>query len=165
MARIIKKTEARERKLKGESEMKPEWMSFIDEYMANGGNATQAYHKIYKNSTGESARRLGSLLLTNIDIRKEIDYRFRRRKITDDAVFGELWEVGTKYRGAKTLMPAVKALEVVAKMKGMLVETKRIEFGRDNPAYVPPVVRPESTKLLRKVEQIEVLEGVGVVIE
>lgn len=38
-------------------------------------NATRAYMEVYKDSSEESARRLGSLLLTNIDIKAEIEKR------------------------------------------------------------------------------------------
>jgi len=163
-ARVIQTKEAKD-KNKDEPGLRPEWKVFIDNYIKNGGNALQAYKVAYPNCKENSAISNSHRMMENDVIRKEINYRFIRQRITDEAVFGELWEVATKYRGAKTLMAAVKALEVIARMKGMLVDTKRIEFGKDNPAYVPPVVRPESTKLLRKVEEIQVLEGEGVVVE
>ncbi len=45
---------------------------FADEYLSNGLNATDAYRKVYPKSTDESARRLGSKLLTKVDVKSYI---------------------------------------------------------------------------------------------
>lgn len=45
---------------------------FVSEYLANGFNATKAYSAIY-GCDDESARRSGSRMLTNVDIREALD--------------------------------------------------------------------------------------------
>ena len=45
---------------------------FCREYVKNGNNGTQAYMKAYPDASEESARRLASQLLTNIDIQNYI---------------------------------------------------------------------------------------------
>lgn len=46
-------------------------LRFVDEYIIDL-NATKAYMRVYPDATKESARRLGSQLLTNVDIYQEI---------------------------------------------------------------------------------------------
>lgn len=55
--------------------LRPKWKKFIDEYFRCNMNATEAYSRTYPNVTRESARRKGSLLLTNVDVRAEITRR------------------------------------------------------------------------------------------
>jgi phage terminase small subunit len=49
---------------------------FIDEYLIDL-NASKAYQRVYVDASPESARRLGSQLLTNVDIREEIKERLK----------------------------------------------------------------------------------------
>lgn len=142
--RVIKSSKERET---GESEegLKQEWIKFIDEFVANGGNGTRAYMKVYNVSekvAGASAPRL----LGNVSIRAEIDYRYVSQKVTDNGITAELWDIATKYKGAKTIFASVKALEILAKTKGMLVDTKKIAFTGENPALFPSLVKPENAK-------------------
>lgn len=48
---------------------------FIERYLANGGNATDAYRALYHQATYASARTGGWRMLTNVDIRQAIDAR------------------------------------------------------------------------------------------
>jgi phage terminase small subunit len=74
--------------------------------MANNLNATQAYMKAY-GATEEAARRSGSRLLTNVDVKAEIDKRLK--KITDKAgvtaemVLKDLVEFKDKCLGRKPI--------------------------------------------------------------
>ena len=66
-------------------ELKLKHKLFANEYIANGQNATQAYLKAYPSCTDpESARRLGSKLLTKVDIRAYIDAELK--KIEEKAI-------------------------------------------------------------------------------
>lgn len=77
---------------------KPEGLSkeherFVDEYLIDL-NATRAYADVYPESSYESARRLGSLLLTNVDVQAAIaeakQVRSERTHITQDRVLLEI---------------------------------------------------------------------------
>jgi len=47
-------------------------------------NATDAYATLHPKATRESARRLGSLLLTNIDVSEEIKRRLKEKHLSAD---------------------------------------------------------------------------------
>ena len=85
-------------------------------------------------------------LCPNANIRAEINYRYTAEKITDNSITAELWDIATKYKGAKTIFASVKALEILAKTKGLLVDTKKIAFTGENPALFPSLVKPENAK-------------------
>lgn len=66
--------------------LKPKWNEFLDHLFSLeiNFNGTEAYLKTYSNCTRESARRLASQLLTNVDIQKNIATRFAERKVSVD---------------------------------------------------------------------------------
>jgi phage terminase small subunit len=55
-------------------------------------NATEAYSRVYPNVTRESARRKGSLLLTNVDVSAEITQRLKENQISADEVLTRIAE-------------------------------------------------------------------------
>ncbi len=57
---------------------------FLDNLIRLKFNATQAYKETYPRSTLESARRLGSLLLTNVDIQAHIKAHFDGLKLSQN---------------------------------------------------------------------------------
>ena len=66
-------------------DMKLKHKLFCNEYISNGQNATQAYLVAYPSCTDpESARRLGSKLLTKLDVRAYIDTELK--KIEEKAI-------------------------------------------------------------------------------
>lgn len=125
--------------------LRPEWILFIDEYMRNGFNATKAYQKVYKCGYN-SARANGARLLANDNISKEIGYRLNSQRVTDNFIISGLASIAVDYRGAKTINAAVKSYEILGKVKGLLVDTKKIAFTGDNPALFPALVKPENAK-------------------
>lgn len=68
--------------------------AFIDEYIANGYNATRAYLKVYPKSNYESARRAASLLLTNIDIQEAVSQEFSKKVMKREEVLARLSDMG-----------------------------------------------------------------------
>jgi phage terminase small subunit len=62
---------------------------FINEYLICW-NATEAYRRVYPNSSGEAARRSASELLTNPDISAAIQQRIDERAMTADEVLVRL---------------------------------------------------------------------------
>lgn len=49
--------------------------AFADQYILNGGNATDAYAKVYPKATPDTARARGSMLLSKDNIRSYVDKR------------------------------------------------------------------------------------------
>jgi phage terminase small subunit len=62
---------------------------FVDKYLTCW-NATEAYRAVYPKATYESARRLGSQLLTNVDIRADISKRLKEQSMEADEVLARL---------------------------------------------------------------------------
>lgn len=61
--------------LSGASKLTHMQQQFVERYLANGGNATNAYRALYPQATYPSARTGGWRMLTNVDVRKAIDVR------------------------------------------------------------------------------------------
>jgi len=120
------------------------WIKFIDEYIKNGGNGTEAYMSAYPESSKEAAKSSASDLLTNPNILEEINNKLGAQKVTEEFIVDGLRSIAVDYRGAKTIMAAVKSYEILGKMKGMLVDTKKIAFTGDNPALFPALVKQEN---------------------
>lgn len=130
------------------------WVKFIDEYMANGGNATQAYLKAYPESSEKAARAHAPRLVAIGSIREEINNRFETQRVTDDFIIAGLADIAVSFRTAKTIMAAVKALEVLARIKGMLTDTKKVAFTAENPCIFPSLVKPENFKKFEEEEKL-----------
>lgn len=127
--------------------LRPQWLQFISAYIKNGGNATEAYVSVYPEATRETARRNGSRLLTNADILEEIGYRYDEQRATDAWVIG----VAMKYASLgidnpKMAFASVKALELIARSKGMLTDIKKVEFSGENPAIFLPLITEAEKK-------------------
>lgn len=122
------------------------WIKFIDAYIQNGGNGTEAYLTAYPESSKEAARRSASDLLTKPDILEEINNRLVTQKVTDEFIYSNLVNLVNTHWAGKGSLTAVKALEILAKMKGLLVDTKRIAFTGDNPAVFPALVKDTTKK-------------------
>lgn len=127
------------------------WINFINEYIKLGcKNAGLAYKTAFKDPemSDNVANAAGCRLLKKVNVRNELNNALEAQKITDNFIYEGLKDIATTYRGAKTIFAAVKALEILGKMKGLLVDTKRFQFDGDNPANVPPVVPADRAKSL-----------------
>ena len=76
----------------------PKQRAFADEYIANKGNATQAYKKAYTNVTkDETARVNGSRMLTNANVSEYIANvtkdALEERKYTAQDVIKSIWSI------------------------------------------------------------------------
>lgn len=60
---------------KAKNKINDKQMMFIDELSINGWNATAAYMKVYPNSSYEAARADAARLLTNANIKAEVEAR------------------------------------------------------------------------------------------
>lgn len=62
-----------------DTDLNPSQEKFIDEYLIDL-NATRAYKATYPDASEESARRAGSRLLTNVDIKKVLSERLKESR-------------------------------------------------------------------------------------
>ncbi len=124
----------------------PNWIAFIDEYMANGFNGMHAYLVVYKGTNKDSAKANASRLIANVNVKKEIEYRLNRKSITSDAIVGELWDIGKNYRGEKTLGPAVTALSKLADISGLVDNGVNQQFFSENYLVYMPIVSDDDKK-------------------
>jgi phage terminase small subunit len=72
--------------------MNAKHQEFVNEYIACHGNGTDAYRRVYPNSSHESARREASRLLTNVDISTEIQKRLDENAMGANEVLARLAE-------------------------------------------------------------------------
>ena len=131
-----------------EGGLKLSWVKFIDAYIENGGNGSKAYQKAYstdeKQISESVARSAAARLLTNVSILEEIDNKLTTQQCTEEFIVSGLVGIARDYRGAKTIMAAVRSYEILAKVKGLLVDTKKIAFTGENPALFPALVKPDN---------------------
>lgn len=129
----------------GEDFLRVQWLRFIDEYVSNGGNGTKAYLKVYPEVTNENvAGTAAARLLRNVRIRAEINNKLEAQRVTESFIIASLMEVAQSH---KNPFASVKALEILARIKGMLTDTKKVEFTGENPAVFLPIVSAENKKI------------------
>jgi hypothetical protein len=83
--------------------LSPKHQAFIESYFRLGMNATAAYQEVHPKVTYESARALSSALLTNINIRHEIDKRLSEQVMTSNEVLKRLSDMAKA-----NLLPFIK---------------------------------------------------------
>lgn len=131
--------------------LKLQWLKFISEYIKNGGNATEAYLSVYVGASRETARRNGSRLLTYTDILEEIKNRYDEQTVTDAWVIAIAKDyVLAGLSNPKVSLAGVKALEMIARSKGMLTDTKKPFFTAENPAVFLPIMSKEEKEKMDK---------------
>ena len=131
------------------------WIKFIDAYIANGGNATEAYKIAYPEIivSDKVAQVNGSRLLSKAIIREEINHRYNAQTVTEDYIISELQDLVAMHKDGKGAIVAMKSLECLAKVKGMLVDTKKIAFTGENPAVFLPVYTAKEKEEFEKIRK------------
>jgi phage terminase small subunit len=66
---------------------------FVNEYFLHNMNGTDAYQAVYPKATRESARREASRLLTNVDVKAEIETRLKEKQMSADEVLARLGDM------------------------------------------------------------------------
>ena len=84
-------------------------------------------------------------MLRNVKVREEIRNKLDAQSVTEAAIISELWRIA-KERKEKSVYATVKALEILAKIRGMLTDTQKVEFSADNPAVFLPVYSKDEKK-------------------
>jgi len=139
--------------------LKLQWLNFISVYIKNGGNATEAYLAAYPEASRETARRNGSRLLTHADIIEEIKSRYDQQTVTDSWIIATAKKfVVAGLENPKLAFSGVKALEMIARSKGLLNDVHKEYFTSENPAIFPALVRPET---VRKMEE-QIRKGIRI---
>jgi phage terminase small subunit len=96
---------------------------FVEEYMSNGMNATQAYLSTYPKVTEKTASANGSRLLVNAKIKAEIE-RLQAKtskslNITKESLIKDLIEIKELCKtNPRAIHNSIKAVEVINKMLG-----------------------------------------------
>jgi len=121
-------------------QLRPSWAFFVSAYLSNGGNATNAYSIAYPNATLETSRRNGSKLLTKTDIRKGINEKMDEMWITDEYIVASLYRI-SKMEGHRSPYAAAKALEILARIKGMFNQSGSTKGFDPNFLQYSPMVR------------------------
>lgn len=129
------------------------WLNFIDAYIANGGNGTKAYQVAYSGTSDDVAGAAAARLLRNVRIRTELNNKLGAQEVTEEFIVDGLKTIAVKYRGAKTIMAAVRSYEILSKIKGMLVDTKKIAFTGENPAVFLPAYSEKEKENFDKIKK------------
>jgi len=72
--------------------LRPKWRKFIDEYFRCNMDAAKAYMRVYPKAKKESAFRLSSLLLKNLEVSDEVTRRLKEAQMPADEVLQRLSE-------------------------------------------------------------------------
>lgn len=97
-------------------------LAFIDNYMSNGRNATQAYKVVYPSANQRTAEVKGSLLANKVEVKAELEKREaelrEKNQITLEFLTEKLLET---YNTASEISPAaaVAALKLLAEWHGI----------------------------------------------
>lgn len=103
---------------------------FVNEYFACGMNATQAYSKVYPNSSYNSSKNNGNRLLTKDDIQTEIQKRYNELQAQSNTtvidITNKVKQVIEDCQRDDDRTNLLKALDLLAKLIGAYAP-KRIE--------------------------------------
>lgn len=147
--------EAKKLSISGDEGLRFEWIRFIDEYMRDF-NGTRAYMEVFKVKSDPVAGAASSRLLNNPHVRNEICCRLNSQKVTEAVIIDSLWDIATRYRGAKTIGAAVKSLELLARVRGMIKpETQVNNFFEGNVAVFQPIVDKEESKEMQNIIEVQ----------
>lgn len=109
----------------------------MSNYFTHNMNATRAYIATYPKSTYESARRLASQLLTNVDIKDEISKRLKEKHLSAEEVLYRLAEQA-QADYSSYLLPngTVDLAKLLADGKGHLIhKVKETKYGTEVEFY------------------------------
>jgi len=117
-------------------------LAFVEEYFNNGFNGTQAYLAVYKGVAESTATVNSSKLLSNANIKAEIEKRQQENKLKYEIDRDEIVEITKRImkENEKTMPPfALKAIEILNKMGGLnaaekldhTIRTEQPLFGPD----------------------------------
>lgn len=118
-------------------DLKPWQLQFIQEYLLNGNNATQAYLKVKPNVENTTARTEGSLLLAKPNVKQEMDRVLEERlhvtadtsKITQDKLNLDTQRFINMALVDRNPNAGLKGVELQGRMNGLLDKRERESAG------------------------------------
>lgn len=109
---------------------------FVNEYFIRNMNGTDAYQAVYPKATRESARREASRLLTNVDVKAEIETRLKEKQMSADEVLSRLSDMArsdiadfSRVDNWQTLQGLKGQSHVIKKFK------RKVTYGKDDSRY------------------------------
>lgn len=100
---------------------------FIQEYVKNGGNATQAVLNSYKTMSPVVAKSMGSEILANPYVKKSIDEYLEEAGYNPLSSIGVLAEIQHQGKDKKlSASDSIRAAELLLKLSGYVVERKQV---------------------------------------
>lgn len=138
-----------------QKDLSPLHTQFINQYFANGLNATQAYLATYPKSSYDSAKNNGNRLLTNDDIQTAIQKKFAELQAQSNTtvldITNKLSKLVDECEQQNDRQNLLKALDQLAKLIGAYAP-KRIEQTTHAPLQIniiaPPNYTPPNTNYL-----------------
>lgn len=104
-------------------------LTFIETWLSNGNNATDAYLKAFPTATYTTARTEGSKMLTKPNIKEIIEEKKRelaaKCMITKEELLADLKHIKDLHRDNPKSSNAIKAIEVINKMLGYNMPTEQ----------------------------------------
>lgn len=117
----------------GSTKLNPKQIIFIEEYITNGNNATLAYTKAGYKAKGNVATVNASRLLTNANIKAEIDKRLAKATakfdITVESILMRLDAMADKTTAKDT--DRIKALELLGKYRKLFTDRTELSGSID----------------------------------
>lgn len=132
---------------KGEG-LRPGWVRFIDEYFKCEFNGTEAYMQAYPHCKNRKTAGVEACRLLKVpSIVEEIRYRLDSSRCTDDYVVSRLMHQ-SQFVDSFRINAAVAATATLAKVRGLLVDTKKPSFSNENPAvFAAPFTKEEMEEM------------------
>ena len=125
----------------------PKHEAFCQAYINNHMNATEAYKQAGYSAEGASARRLGSKLLTNVDIKERVDELRKQTEkkalVTREEIARELNELRDLAKADNQLNVMAKAIELKGKMIGSFTDKQELTGADGGPLETDGKIRIE----------------------
>lgn len=120
--------------------LRPSWFRFIDAYFNSNFNGTEAYMVAFPNCKKRTTAGVEACKLLKVpSIVDEIRYRLDTQRCTDEYVISRLMHQ-SQFVDSFRINAAVAATATLAKVRGLLQDTKKPAFSNDNPAvFMAPI--------------------------
>lgn len=140
----------------------PNWVKFLDEYLSNGFNGTQAYLATYPDTKYKVANVEATKLLAKPSIQDQVRYRLDSQGITDEyALSATKFYIEKGMTEKEWAKSGSETLGNLLRVRGMIKEGERGDkFFQTNYLVYAPMVKPENIKKVQ-----DVIEGAGRIIE
>ncbi len=128
--------------------LRPSWFRFIDAYFNSNFNGTEAYMIAFPNCKNRKTAGVEACKLLKVpSIVEEIRYRLDSTRCTDEFVISRLMHQ-SQFVDSFRINAAVAATATLAKVRGLLQDTRKPAFSNENPAvFAAPFTKEEMEKM------------------